>query len=368
MERTVVSKTESTESRIDKLLLESVTDQRLFRYHGLQKKVVLVTGAAGFIGSEIVKQLVFSEPARVVMVDQAETPLHDLLTDLRLLKTNVEIRAWLGSITDDAMMERLFLTEQPDVVFHAAAYKHLYFLEDQPAEAFKTNVLGTRIVTKLAISHGVEKFILISTDKAVKPTSVLGMTKKLAELYVRSCESVSGTKCVILRFGNVINSGGSVVKIFEKQIAAGGPITVSHPKAARHFMTVYQACQLVLEASIAASGGELLVLDMGEPVPILKLAEVMARRRGLEPQRDIQIIFSGLKKGEKLIEDIREDHEFFVESDFPQVRLVKTLPLEFELLEMQLQKLQFSSIQYLSPEELVAEIKNLLSISGVNCS
>ncbi len=284
----------------------------------LKDRVILVTGCAGSIGSEIVRQLLTYHPAKIIGLDHAETPLAEF--DLSLGRGNA-FRPVIGSIQDERLMEQLYSTYQPTVVFHAAAYKHVPVMEAYPAEAIKTNVLGTRIVADLATRYGVEKFVMISTDKVVNPSNVMGASKRIAEMYVQALDSIPGNKTqfITTRFGNVLGSNGSVVPIFQEKIRNRQPIEVTHPDVTRFFMTIPEACQLVLEAGVLGQGGEILVFDMGEPVRILDLANKMIRMAGLIPGQDVPIVISGLRPGEKLHEEILATGEGLKPTHHPKI-------------------------------------------------
>jgi FlaA1/EpsC-like NDP-sugar epimerase len=281
----------------------------------LAGKVVLVTGAGGSIGSEICRQIMKFCPRRLVLVDQAENALFEIDRELRERWVGAELRAVVGDIGDQARMGRVFEAERPEVVFHCAAHKHVPMMEANPGEAIKNNVLGTKVVADAALEAGCDAFVMVSTDKAVNPTSVMGAAKRCAELYVQSLnERHEGTEArrhegktrfVCVRFGNVLGSSGSVVPIFQKQIAAGGPVTVTHPEMKRYFMTIPEASQLVMQAGAIGQGGEIFVLDMGEPIRILDLAKEMIRRSGEE----IAIRITGIRPGEKLYEELAGDDE-----------------------------------------------------------
>ena len=272
-------------------------------------KVILVTGAAGSIGSELVLQLIAFKPKTIILVDQAETPMHEI--DLRLTeqKTNVEIKLKIADVTDRLKMETIFNVYRPQIIFHAAAYKHVPLMEKNPAEAVKVNTLGTKILADLAHRNHAERFVFISTDKAVNPTNVMGATKRMGEMYVQSFNSVSDTKFITTRFGNVLGSNGSVVPRFRNQIENGGPVTVTHPDITRFFMTIPEACSLVLEAGSMGEGGEIFIFDMGKAVQIREMAEKMIKLAGFIPHKEIQIEYSGLRPGEKLYEELLNDGE-----------------------------------------------------------
>lgn len=278
---------------------------------GLRDRTILVTGAAGSIGSEIVRQLTRFNIAKLVLVDNAETPMFHMENELLEHFAHAPVRTILADVTDQSRMERVFREYHPDFVFHAAAYKHVPLMEQNPYEAVRVNIGGTTILTNLAVKYGVEKFVMVSSDKAVNPTNVMGASKRVCEQILRSRSSLEGnsTQFVITRFGNVLGSNGSVIPIFRKQIEEGGPVTVTHPDITRYFMTIPEACQLVLEAGFMGSGGEIFVFDMGEPVKIVDLARQMIKLSGYEPDRDIQIEFTGLRPGEKLYEELLTDQE-----------------------------------------------------------
>lgn len=272
-------------------------------------KVVFVTGAAGSIGSELVRQLIAFQPEKIVLIDQAETPLHTLTLDLLDTYPSTSFVSCIANIKNERNMRQLFSTYRPDLVYHAAAYKHVPLMESNPDQAVLTNVLGTKNLANLALEFKVSKFVMISTDKAVNPSSVMGATKRIAEKYVQSLNftAISKTKFITTRFGNVLGSNGSVVPLFTQQIAAGGPVTITHPEVIRYFMTIHEACQLVLEAGTMGEGGEIFIFDMGEPVKIIDLARKMIRLAGLEPDKDIAIKTIGLRPGEKLYEELLND-------------------------------------------------------------
>lgn len=286
-------------------------------------KRVLVTGAAGSIGSEIVRQLAIIPLGGLFLLDTAESPLYDLDMELRASGAEGARQVLIGDVRDRAGMERLFLAHGFDVIFHAAAYKHVPLMEAQPSEAVHTNVLGTRIMADLASAHGVASFVLISTDKAVNPTSVMGASKRIAEQYVQALGSTGPTQFITTRFGNVLGSSGSVIPLFRRQIAAGGPVTVTDPEVTRFFMTIPEAARLVLEAATMGKGGEIYVFDMGEPIRITDLADKMIRLSGKEPGRDIEIRYVGLRPGEKLYEELLATQENTLPTHHPRILIGK---------------------------------------------
>ena len=274
-----------------------------------QDKTILVTGAAGSIGSEIVRQLLKFKPNKLILFDQAETPLFDLKNELFKTKHTTQFEFLLRSVSNYASVEQCFKAHTIDVVFHAAAYKHVYMTETTPAAAVLNNILGTKNLVDVAIKNKVAHFVMVSTDKAVNPSNVMGASKRIAEMYVANQAESSNTQLITTRFGNVLGSNGSVVPIFKEQIAKGGPVTVTHPEITRFFMTITEACQLVLEAGATGTGGEIYVFDMGAPVKIKDLAISMIRLSGLVENQDIKIEYSGLRPGEKLYEELLTDNE-----------------------------------------------------------
>ncbi len=281
----------------------------------LKGKKVMVTGAAGSIGSEIVRQILSFEPKKIIVLDQAESPLHELSLQIRNSNGKVSIINVISDIREKETIEKVFIKYKPEVVYHAAAYKHVPLMEENPAQAIFTNVLGTKNIADLAFEYEVERFVMVSTDKAVNPSNVMGASKRIAEKYVQSLnskiksntESNKSTKYITTRFGNVLGSNGSVVPLFTKQIQEGGPITITHPDIIRYFMTIPEACQLVLEAGAMGSGGEIFIFDMGAPVRIIDLARKMIRLAGFIPDKDIEIKIIGLRPGEKLYEELLND-------------------------------------------------------------
>lgn len=277
----------------------------------LSTRTVLVTGAAGSIGSEIVRQVLQFNPAKIIILDQAETPLHSLLLELQKIAVDTQLIPIIADVRDEKRMAFVFESYHPEIIYHAAAYKHVPMMELNPCQAILTNVFGTKVVADLAKKHKAKRFVLVSTDKAVNPSNVMGASKRIAEIYVqnlfKTSKEESKTKYITTRFGNVLGSNGSVVPLFTKQIQEGGPITITHPDIIRYFMTIPEACQLVLEAGSMGKGGEIFVFDMGKPVKIIDLAKKMIRLAGLEPEVDINIKIVGLRPGEKLYEELLND-------------------------------------------------------------
>jgi FlaA1/EpsC-like NDP-sugar epimerase len=282
-------------------------------------QVVLVTGAGGSIGSELCRQLSRFDPALLVLVERAENNLFQIHRELSDAYPNARLEPCIADVTDRARMQEVFDTHQPAVVFHAAAHKHVPMMEWNPGEAVKNNVLGTQMVADLADRAGVRAFVMISTDKAVNPSSIMGASKRAAEIYVQALSERSKTRFVTVRFGNVLGSTGSVIPIFKEQISKGGPVTVTHPEMRRYFMTIPEACQLVLQAASMGAGGEIFVLDMGEPVRIVDLARDLIALSGLREGEDIEIAFSGIRPGEKLFEELTADSEEADKTRHPKI-------------------------------------------------
>ena len=279
----------------------------------ISNKVVLITGAAGSIGSEIVWQVLEFNPQKIIIFDQAESPLHKLAIEISKFEKDTKIVPIIGDIRNKEVLKRVFEKYKPTMVYHAAAYKHVPLMEENPCEAVFTNILGTKNLADLSLESGVKKFVMVSTDKAVNPSNVMGASKRIAEKYVQSLyfkyknDEHKITKFITTRFGNVLGSNGSVVPLFSEQIRKGGPITITHPKIIRYFMTIPEACQLVLEAGSMGKGGEIFIFDMGKPVKIIDLAKKMIQLAGYEPYKDIDIQIVGLRPGEKLYEELLND-------------------------------------------------------------
>jgi len=284
----------------------------------IKEKKVLITGAAGSIGSELSRQIDGLNPEKLILLDIKESELYMLYHELKGKREII-----LGDIRDKEKMEEIFKKYKPDIVFHSAAYKHVPLMEDFPEEAVKTNVFGTLNLVEISDRFGVESFVFISTDKAVNPTSIMGLTKRIGEIIVQEFSKRSKTKFIIVRFGNVLGSNGSVIPLFKKQIEMGGPVTVTHPDMERYFMTIPEAVQLILQASSMGKGGEIFILDMGKPVKILDIAKSLIKIYGYEPDKDIKIVFTGIRPGEKLKEELWEDKENVKKSKHPKIFLVK---------------------------------------------
>lgn len=315
----------------------------------LQGKRVLITGAAGSIGSEIVQQVLQYNPSMVILCDQAESPLHDIRLEVEEKFPQVPIKIFIGDIRNYNRMHKLFYDYRPQVVYHAAAYKHVPMMEENPSEAVRANVLGTKNIADLSVAFNVTKFVMISTDKAVNPSNIMGTTKRIAEIYIQSLKDSPANKCtrfITTRFGNVLGSNGSVIPRFRAQIQKGGPITVTHPEITRYFMTIPEAVHLVLEAGTMGSGGEIFIFDMGEPVRIVDLALQMIKLAGLQPERDIKIVYSGLRPGEKLYEELLNQGE-------------NTMPTHHE-------KIKISRVISYSYKQVAIEINELLELNKQN--
>ncbi|MTW19474.1 polysaccharide biosynthesis protein [Allochromatium palmeri] len=327
---------------------------------GLAGRDILITGAGGSIGSELVRQLAAAGPARLILVDNGEFNLYRIEMELSETHPELPIARHLLDVTDATAIAALFRDERPAIVFHAAAYKHVPLLEDQPRAAVKNNVFGTRRVAEAAAASGCERFVLISTDKAVNPTNVMGATKRLAEMLCRDLDSRSDCRFITVRFGNVLDSAGSVVPLFRRQIEHGGPVTVTHPKIERFFMTIPEASQLIMQAAVIGDGGEVFVLDMGEPIKIRYLAEQMIRLSGREPGEDIAIEYVGLRPGEKLYEELFHDSEVLIATRHPKIRSARqTNGLSSQTLGERLGRLEHG-LASAEPEAIRLSLRELL--------
>ncbi|MHB8551464.1 MAG: polysaccharide biosynthesis protein [Acidiferrobacterales bacterium] len=295
---------------------------------GMQGKIVLVSGGGGSIGSELCRQIARLDPARLIILEQSEFNLYTIELELRREFPDLPLVVFLGSVADAVAVEQVLGTHRPNVIFHAAAYKHVPMLEGQVRAAVVNNVLGTRCLASLADKYDCEAFVMISTDKAVNPSNVMGATKRVAEIYCQGLDACSNTRFITVRFGNVLGSAGSVIPLFQKQIAAGGPVTVTHPQITRYFMTIPEAAQLILQASVIGQGGEIFVLDMGEPVQIAYLAEQLILLSGKKPGDDIEIVFTGLRPGEKLYEELFHEAEQLVDTGHPKIMLARSRPID----------------------------------------
>ena len=328
----------------------------------LEGKRVLITGAAGSIGSEIMRQVAVFNPYQLILVDQAETPLNDIRLELRAKWSNLEAPTLVADISNQRRMEEIFRDYQPEYVFHAAAYKHVPMMEDNVSEAIQNNVLGTKVLADLSVKYGVRRFVMVSTDKAVNPSNVMGCSKRICEIYVQALakkikgDVKAGTQFITTRFGNVLGSNGSVIPLFRQQIERGGPITVTHPDIIRYFMTIPEACQLVLEAGSMGRGGEIFIFDMGKPVKIVDLAKTMIRLSG---RTDIKIVFTGLRHGEKLYEELLATKENTKPTSHDKIMIANVREYDFEEVSHEIDALIQSSYEF-NPMATVARMKDLV--------
>ncbi len=324
-----------------------------------RNKIILVTGAAGSIGSEIVRQLTHYQPKKIIMLDQGESPLYDLQMELKEKEKLHLTETVVGDIRNLKRLEKVFKTFNPQIIFHAAAYKHVPLMEDNPSEAILTNVQGSKNLVDLADKYGVEKFVQVSTDKAVNPTNVMGCSKRIAEIYAQSMNEKSQTKFITTRFGNVLGSNGSVIPLFKRQIDAGGPITVTDKNITRFFMTIPEACQLVLEAGLMGEGGEIFVFDMGESVKIYDLALKMIKLSGLEVDKDIKIKITGLRPGEKLYEELLANEENTLPTHHPQILKAKVRTYNFDTITKDINELTNMFNNQIN-EDIVLKMKQIV--------
>jgi FlaA1/EpsC-like NDP-sugar epimerase len=332
----------------------------------IKDNTILITGAAGSIGSEIVRQVLLYNPKKIIILDQAETPLHHLRLETEVLHTNSKIRTVVGDIRNREAMDRVFQLYRPQVVFHAAAYKHVPLMEENPSQAILTNIGGTKNLADLSCLYKVRKFVMISTDKAVNPSNVMGASKRISEKYVQSLSlkterkvGEKTTKFITTRFGNVLGSNGSVVPLFTKQIAEGGPITITHPDIIRYFMTIPEACQLVLEAGAMGNGGEIYIFDMGKPVKIIDLARKMIKLAGYVPDKEIKIEIVGLRPGEKLFEELLNDTSKTIPTYHEKIMIAEEIQDEFESLHADIESL-IDNADFLGNDEIVMKMKKIV--------
>ena len=321
----------------------------------LQEKIVLVTGGGGSIGSELCRQIVRFNPKQLIIFDIYENNAYEIQMELKRNYPELNLVTLIGSVRDKVRLEHVFNKYRPNVVFHAAAHKHVPLMEDSPCEAIKNNVAGTLNVAEVSSKYKVERFVLISTDKAVNPTNVMGASKRLCEMIIQAINKESNTDFVAVRFGNVLGSNGSVVPLFKKQIAKGGPVTLTHKEITRFFMTIPEAAQLVLQAGVYAKGGEIFVLDMGEPVKIYDLAENLIKLSGFEPNKDIKIEVTGLRPGEKLYEELLMDEEGLKNTAHEKIFIGK--PGTFDLTKL---KQSISKLMNISTDDDMGQLRNTL--------
>jgi FlaA1/EpsC-like NDP-sugar epimerase len=335
-------------------------------HEDLIDKTVLVTGAAGSIGSELCRQIAHYQPKLLILLDIAESALYDIENEFKENYSYCPIKIVLGDVRNKKKMKEIFKTFKPQVVFHAAAYKHVPMMENYPEEAVHSNVIGTKVLADLSVLSQVDKFVFVSTDKAVNPTNVMGASKRAAEMYVQALNEYLEvnhkkyhTKFITTRFGNVLGSNGSVIPLFKKQILHGGPLTVTHPEITRYFMTIPEACQLVLEAAVMGNGGEIYVFDMGEPVKILDLAKKMIQLSGKKEDEDIKIIFTGLREGEKLYEELLNDFETVKITHHPKIKIAQVMPAAYHKIDGQIDLFQDLILKN-SENELVGHLKTIV--------
>lgn len=329
----------------------------------LSNHVVLITGAAGSIGSEIVRQVASYNPSHLILIDQAETPMHDIRLMIHNQWPEVKAETIVSDIADKKIMERIFALYKPEYVFHAAAYKHVPMMEDNPYESIINNVNGTKVIADLSVKYGAKKFVMVSTDKAVNPTNVMGCSKRICEIYVQSLDKaikekkIEGeTRFVTTRFGNVLGSNGSVIPIFQEQIRNGGPITVTHPNIIRYFMLIPEACKLVIEAGTMGEGGEIFVFDMGEPVKIADLAKRMITLSGA---KDVEIKYTGLRDGEKLYEEVLNDKEITLPTFHNKIKIAKVREYDYTEVNVTITSL-INTVDRKTDMEIVADMKAIV--------
>lgn len=330
----------------------------------IKGKRVCITGAAGSIGSELVRQVASYSPERIILIDQAESPLYEIEREIKG-RSSIRVIPYLADITNIQRISSIFEENRPEIIYHAAAYKHVPLMEGNPSEAIHCNILGTKNLADLAIKHKVRKFVMISTDKAVNPTNVMGCSKRIAEVYVQALnkklqdEGKYTTAFVTTRFGNVLGSNGSVIPLFKSQISSGGPVTVTHPEVTRFFMTIPEACQLVLEAGTMGKGGEIFVFDMGKPIKIVDLARKMILLSGMQPGKDIEIVFSGLREGEKLYEELLNQSEDTIPTHHHKILIGKVEAYSYEEINKYIE-LFFDLVNDKNELKMVALMKELI--------
>lgn len=353
--------------QIQKLRIEDLLQRKPIKIdqlkvsNDLNGKRILVTGAAGSIGSEIVRQIIPFGPALLILCDQAESPLHEIKLEIEDRYPDANLEVVLADVSNYARMHKLFTICKPELVYHAAAYKHVPMIESNPFEGISVNVGGTKNVADLSVSFGVEKFVMVSTDKAVNPTNVMGASKRLAEIYIQALNNVPGgkTRFITTRFGNVLGSNGSVIPRFRAQIDKGGPITVTHPEITRYFMTISEAVQLVLEAGTMGEGGEIYVFDMGKPIKIVDMARKMIQLAGLVENKDIKIVYSGLRPGEKLYEELLASAELTMPTYHEKIKIAKVRIYGFEETARSIEEL-LASNKHHKNREIVLKMKQII--------
>lgn len=339
---------------------------------GMTGKMVLVSGGGGSIGSELCRQIARLGPSALVLLEQSEFNLYSIENELQRDFPNMVFHGCLGDVCDSVAVDNIMMTYQPDIVFHAAAYKHVPMLETQAREAVRNNVLGTKLMAQAADKYGCTTFVMISTDKAVNPANVMGASKRISEIYCQTLNKRSNTRFITVRFGNVLGSAGSVVPLFQKQIEAGGPVTVTHPKITRYFMTIPEAAQLIMQSAVMGGGGEIFVLDMGEPVKISYLAEQMIRLSGKVPGEDIKIEFTGLRPGEKLYEELFYTKEDLVHTQHEKILLARSCDVDWDMVNNELESLEQACLSYNEAEinsilnKLVPELGEQQQITSAN--
>ena len=354
-------------NQINTIQIEDLLNRRPIKLDNLEikkrhfQKTILITGGAGSIGREIVRQVALLDPTQIVILDQSETPLYDTELEMRETYPHISFKFVLADISNLSRLEPIFKRYRFSMVYHAAAYKHVPLVEENPHEAVLVNILGTKNLSLLSSKYNVNRFVMVSTDKAVNPTNVMGASKRVAELFVQSLQNIAGneTKFITTRFGNVLGSNGSVIPHFRRQIEKGGPVTITHPDIVRYFMTIAEACELVLNAGTMGKGGEIYVFDMGEPVKILDLAKRMIKLSGLEPDIDIKIIYTGLRPGEKLYEELLSDNAKTLPTSHDKIMISKDPSMLFEEIdEMTELVIEFSKKE--EKQEIVRTLKSIV--------
>lgn len=322
----------------------------------MEGKVILVTGAAGSIGSELARQIARRSYKKLILLDQAESPLYDIQQSIKCSHPE-NLHCVVGDVRNYFFMQKIFAEYRPDLVFHAAAYKHVPLMEANPYESIQTNVLGSKNVVDLSMEYGVKKMVMVSTDKAVNPTNIMGATKRIAEIYVSSCSGKSDTQFIITRFGNVLGSNGSVIPLFEKQMEQGGPLTLTHPDITRFFMTIPEACQLVQEAGVMGKGGEIFVFDMGKSIRIIDLAKRMINLKGYRYPEDIDIKIVGLRPGEKIYEELLANNENTVKTHHPKIMIAK---VNHDDLHQKVERINYLCQHIVGPHAILPDFMNLV--------